>query len=55
MYTGTLVNDLMAIVERAMARAEQQAEEQHIAEELHEIFSLQISLTPNDSALAGAA
>ena len=49
MYTGTLINDLMATVERAGQRAEQQRME----EELHEIFTMQVS--EGDRAYMGAA
>ena len=53
MYTGTLIRDLMATVERAEKRAEQQ----RIAEEkeLREIFSMQILLAEGDRVLVGAA
>jgi len=53
MYTGTLIRDLMATVERAEKRAERQriAEEQ----ELQEIFSMQIPLADGDQLLVGAA
>jgi len=49
MYTGTLINDLMATV----ARAGQRAEQQRMAEELHEIFTMQIP--EGDRAYMGAA
>ena len=53
MYTGTLITDLMATVERA----EQKAEQKRIAyeRELREIFAMQIPLTPADRVLMGAA
>jgi hypothetical protein len=51
MYTGTLINDLMATVERVGARAEQQRME----EELHEIFTMQIAEAEGDRAYMGAA
>jgi hypothetical protein len=53
MYTGTLIRDLMATVERAEKRAEQR----RIADEkeLQEIFSMQISLAEGDQLLVGAA
>jgi len=53
MYTGTLIQDLMAIVDQA----EQRAEQQRIAEqrELHEIFSMQIPVTELDRVYMGAA
>jgi hypothetical protein len=53
MYTGTVIRDLMAAVERAEERAEQLriAEEQ----ELHSIFAMQISLNEGDRVLMGAA
>jgi len=40
MYTGTLINDLMATVELAERKAEQQRIV--LNRELHEIFSMQI-------------
>jgi hypothetical protein len=53
MYTGTLIKDLMATVERVEQRAEQQriADEQ----ELHTIFAMQIPLTDSDRVFMGAA
>jgi hypothetical protein len=53
MYTGTLIKDLMATVERA----ERVTEQRRIAEarELHEIFSMQILATPSERAFMGAA
>jgi len=53
MYTGTVIRDLMAAVERAEKRAEQRriAEEQ----ELQAIFAMQIPVTEGDQILVGAA
>jgi hypothetical protein len=53
MYTGTLISDLTATVERAELRAEQQ----RIADErdLREIFAMQILTTPGDQIFMGAA
>lgn len=53
MYTGTLIKDLMATVERVEQRAEQQriADEQ----ELRTIFAMQIPLTDSDRVFMGAA
>jgi hypothetical protein len=53
MYTGTLIVDLMATV----TKAEQTAEQRRIAEarELHEIFSMQISVTQRERVFLGAA
>jgi hypothetical protein len=53
MYTGTLISDLMAIVDRV----DQRAERQQIAEqqELHAIFAMQIPLTQGDRVFMGAA
>lgn len=53
MYTGTLIADLMTTVERA----EQTARQHQIAvqRELHEIYSMQISLTDTDRIYMGAA
>ena len=51
MYTGTLISDLMAVVERVGQKSEQQriAEQQ----ELHEIFAMQIPVTQGDQILTG--
>jgi len=51
MYTGTLISDLMATVERV----ERKAEQQRIAEELHTIFAMQISPAGSDQFFQGAA
>jgi hypothetical protein len=51
MYTGTLIRDLMTAVERA----ELQAEQQHISEELHEIFAMPIAVPTADQIYEGAA
>ena len=53
MYTGTVIRDLMATVERAERRAEQRriAEEQ----ELRAIFAMQIPITEAGQLLVGAA
>jgi hypothetical protein len=53
MYTGTMIDDLMAAVERAELRAEQRrvAEEQ----ELKAIFAMQIPVTDNEPMFMGAA
>lgn len=53
MYTGTLISELMATVERA----EQTAMRRQIAlqQELHEIFAMQISVTDGNQLLLGAA
>ena len=52
MYTGTLIEDLMAAVDQAQVRVEQRkiAEQQ----ELHEIFSMQIAVN-GEQILQGAA
>jgi hypothetical protein len=60
MYAGTVISDLMAVVERAERRAEQRAEQQRITEELQAIFSLesfsmQIPVEEHDPILIGAA
>jgi len=46
MYTGTLIRDLMAAVERAELRAEQKEEHLRIDEEqeLQAVFAMQISM-----------
>ncbi len=53
MYTGTIISDLMAAVERA----ERLAEAKRISEqrELHEIFAMQIPIVEGDEILVGAA
>lgn len=51
MYTGTLISELMAIVDRA----EQNVEQRRITEELHEIFTMQIPVTQAERAYMGAA
>jgi hypothetical protein len=52
MYTGTLISDLMAIVDRVDQRAErQQSAEQ---QELHAIFAMQIP-SQGDRVFMGAA
>ena len=50
MYTGTLINDLIDTAERIGNVAEQQ-----MNEELHEIFTMQITVTGNDQVYQGAA
>jgi hypothetical protein len=49
MYTGTLITGLMAMVERVGEDAEQQ----RVSEELHEIYTMQIPV--DDQAYRGAA
>jgi hypothetical protein len=53
MYTGTLIRDLTAMVERAEMRAEQQrlADER----ELHAIFAMRIPRVQGDQVFMGAA
>lgn len=51
MYTGQLISDLMATVDRVELRAEQQ----HIDHELHEIFTMQFPLTEGEPTFMGAA
>jgi uncharacterized protein YggE len=53
MYTGTVIRDLMAAVERAERRAEQL----RIAEEreLHSIFAMQIAVNEGEPVFMGAA
>jgi hypothetical protein len=53
MYTGTLINDLMATVEQVRQTVQQrQAEEQR---ELHAIFAMQIPMIEGDQIFMGAA
>jgi hypothetical protein len=51
MYTGNLISELMATVDRAELRAEQQ----RVQQELHEIYTMQIPLTDGEPAFMGAA
>jgi hypothetical protein len=53
MYTGTLIHDLMATVERAerRARLQQTAEER----ELQQLFDLQVPVMQDERFYAGAA
>jgi len=53
MYTGTLISDLMATVEQA----EQRAQQQRIADdrELHALFTLQAQTIEGDQVFIGAA
>lgn len=51
MYTGTLINDLMAAAERTQQKLQQERMEQ----ELHEIFTMQIPVVVNETAYMGAA
>jgi hypothetical protein len=53
MYTGTLIEDLMAVVERAERRAEQQRVADEV--ELRAIFAMQIPVTENEPVFMGAA
>ena len=50
MYTGTLIQDLMAMADRVGQRLHQQGME----DELHEIFTMQIPVT-DQQAYMGAA
>ena len=51
MYTGTLINDLIATAERV----ELMLKEKSMTEELHEIFTMQIPVAEGDRAFMGAA
>ena len=53
MYTGTLIRDLMATVERAELRAEQRRDAYE--RELHDIFAMPIPITDEERTLLGAA
>jgi len=57
MYTGTLINDLMATVERAEQRLEKRLEQKRKEEEaeLRHIFELQSPQTRRERIYAGAA
>jgi hypothetical protein len=50
MYTGTLIRDLIAMVDRVERKADQQ-----LTEELHEIFTMEIPVAENQQAFMGAA
>jgi hypothetical protein len=51
MYTGTLIDDLMAAVERV----ERKTEECRMDRELHEIYTMQIPMADGDQIYMGAA
>jgi len=53
MYTGTLIRDLMAVVERA----ERSAERKRVADEqeLRRLYELQVAQVQVDQILVGAA
>lgn len=51
MYTGNLINELIETVDRVGERLEQQ----RIAAELHEIFTMQIPVANGENAFMGAA
>jgi hypothetical protein len=51
MYTGTLINDLMA----AADRVGQTFEHERMEEELHATFSMQIPVAVGEPAYLGAA
>jgi hypothetical protein len=53
MYTGQLINDLMAIVEQAGQKAQRRQTEAQ--EELHAIFAMQIPVIQGDQIFMGAA
>ena len=53
MYTGTLIEDLMAAVDQAQVKVEQRRVAE--ASELHEIFSMQIPIQDDGQILMGAA
>jgi hypothetical protein len=53
MYTGTLIEDLMAAVEDAQYKSEQRRMAE--AQELHEIFSMQVPVVDDGHLLMGAA
>jgi hypothetical protein len=50
MYTGTLISDLIATVDRVG----QQAAQEQMTRELHEIFTMPVPVE-NDQAFMGAA
>jgi hypothetical protein len=59
MYTGRMISELMATVERAESRAKlqakQSAEQERMDEELHVIFSMQVPMTQDGQVFMGAA
>ena len=55
MYTGRMISELMATVERAELRVATKAEQERMDEELHVIFSMQIPITQDGQVFMGAA
>ncbi|HME35044.1 MAG TPA: hypothetical protein VKF84_07385 [Candidatus Sulfotelmatobacter sp.] len=55
MYTGELISELMATVERVELRLAKSAEQERIDEELHAIFSMQIPMNEDGQVFMGAA
>ena len=53
MYTGTLISDLMATVQRAEQTAKRQ--QTALQQELQEIFAMRIAIADGDQLLMGAA
>ncbi len=53
MYTGTLISGLMAAAERVGQEAERQ--QLAYAQELHEIYSMQIPVVEGEQIFLGAA
>jgi hypothetical protein len=53
MYTGTMIAELMAAVDRAERRAVETRNTED--RELHEIFLMQIPVVESDGVLVGAA
>jgi hypothetical protein len=55
MYTGTLINDLMATVEQVRQNAQQRQAAEQEQYELHAIFAMQIPMAEGDQIFMGAA
>jgi len=53
MYTGTLISELMATVQRAEQTAKRQ--QTALQQELQEIFAMRIAIADGDQLLMGAA
>lgn len=53
MYTGTLIRDLVATVDRVEQKV--QLNQEATQKELHEIFSMQILIADSDRIYMGAA
>jgi hypothetical protein len=55
MYTGTLISDLMAVVERAEQLGRQRVMAEEMEMELERMFDLQVPAAQSEQIFAGAA